>query len=102
MNADPRKMTLTGAPPVGSSDLLAVGTRIRFIKMLDDGPNEERPAVVYAEMGETGEITGHGTPEGYWVKTDRCPHSFGASIDEIEEITANDKLRHGGDNQKPL
>jgi hypothetical protein len=66
--------------------LLSVGTRIRFRRMLDDGPNEDRPAVVYAFGGETGEITGHGTPEGYWVKTDRCPNSFGASDDEIEAI----------------
>ncbi len=59
--------------------LLPVGTRIKFIKSLYSGPTGDCPAFVYAEKGDGGVITGHGTPEGYWVKWDKWPHAFGAS-----------------------
>lgn len=68
------------------SNLLPVGTRIRFVKDLDEGPNEEHPAITYALRGELGEITGHGTKEGYWVKRDSWPAPFGASADEFEVV----------------
>jgi hypothetical protein len=71
-------MSVTGqAEP--AKTLLAVGTRIRFIKTLYGAPTGETPAFVYAEKGDGGVITGHGTPEGYWVKWDKWPHAFGAS-----------------------
>lgn len=69
-----------------SANDLPIGTRIRFIKTLDAPANEDHPAIVYARKGETGEITGHETKEGYWVKTDSWSASFGASANEFELI----------------
>lgn len=66
--------------------MIATGTRIRFLRTLEDGPNEDRPGYVYARRGELGKVTGHGTPEGYWVKTDSWPNAFGASADEFEIV----------------
>jgi len=66
------------------SDLLPIGTRIRFTKTLESGPDEYSPGNLYARAGEFGEITGHGTQEGYWVKWDAWPNPFGASADEFE------------------
>lgn len=63
-----------------------IGTRIRFKKPLTASANEDHQDIIYAEKGETGEITGYGTKEGYWVKTDNWPHPFGASDDEFETI----------------
>ena len=65
---------------------LPVGTRIRFTKRLDAPANEDHPAIVFAERGELGTITGLGTPEGYWVKTDSWPAKFGASSEEFEIV----------------
>lgn len=73
---------------------LTPGTRIRFLKTLDAPANEESPAVVYAEKGDTGEVVenpnvpGGGPPrEGHWVKWDRWPHPFGAVLgEEFEPI----------------
>lgn len=69
-----------------SAKALPIGTRIRFIKTLDSPANEDHPAIVYARKGETGQITGHGTREGYWVKTDSWAAPFGASAAEFELI----------------
>ena len=66
--------------------MLPIGTRIRFTQRLDAGPSEDHPAILYAARGATGEITGHGTKEGYWVKTDDWPHPFGAAETEFEVI----------------
>lgn len=63
---------------------LPVGTRIRFTRTLDCGPTGDHPALLYAKRGELGSITGHGCAEGYWVRTDSWPNSFGASPDEFE------------------
>lgn len=65
---------------------LPIGTRIRFAKRLDCGPTEDHPGFLFAERGELGEITGHGTKEGYWVKANHCPAPFGASADEFEVV----------------
>ena len=66
-------------------DPLGVGTRIRFRKLLDAPANEDHPEIIYAVKGEMGTITGHGTREGYWVKSDAwASASFGASLDDFE------------------
>lgn len=65
--------------------LLPVGTRIVFTKTLTSEATGDHPALLYAEVGQTGEITGHGTKEGYWVKTDDWPNPFGASDNEFKE-----------------
>ena len=67
---------------------LTVGTRIRFRRDLTEGPDEDHPAIIYARGGELGTITGHGTPEGYWVTWDGWPNRFGASEDEFEVVTS--------------
>jgi hypothetical protein len=64
---------------------LPVGTRIVFTKDLFGDADEDSPACVYARKGEGGVITGHGCPEGYWVKRDKWPSAaFGASEDEFK------------------
>ena len=84
---------MPGGKNVGWSALLGeplpVGTRIRFTRTLTGEATGDHPAFLYAEKGDGGEITGHGTPEGYWVKWDRWPHAFGASRDEFEPLTPN-------------
>lgn len=67
-------------------ELLPVGTKIRFTKTLEDGPSEERPAIIYALKDETGVITGHGSREGYWARIDSCSAPFGASREEFEPL----------------
>ena len=67
-------------------NLFPVGTRIRFVKTLASGPDEFSPGNLYTRKGDLGEVTGHGTREGYWVKTDNWPHAFGASDSEFEVI----------------
>ena len=79
----------TRAALIRCTDLFCVGTRIRFLKTLEEGPSEDSPARQYAARGELGTISGHGTREGYWVKTDSWPTPFGASDDEFEVITQN-------------
>jgi hypothetical protein len=64
-----------------------VGTRIRFTRTLDEPAGSDSPARLYATKGETGEITGHGCKEGYWVKADNWPNPFGASEKEFEVIS---------------
>jgi hypothetical protein len=74
----------------GNKRLLLVGTRIRFVKSLYRDATGDGPACVYAERGDGGVVTGHGTPEGHWVKWDKWPHAFGAEygIDFIAEKEA--------------
>jgi hypothetical protein len=67
-----------GVPPVG--------TRIRFLKTLEEAPNEAHPWVMFACAGERGIITGHGTKEGYWARTDSWPAPFGLAPDEFEVL----------------
>ncbi len=63
-------------------ELLPIGTRIKFIKSLYSGPSGDRPACVYAEKGDGGEVTGHGCSEGHWVKWDKWDVPFGAKLGE--------------------
>lgn len=65
---------------------LPVGTRIRFIKHLTEPACGDHPAREFARIGDLGEITGHDTKEGYWVKRDVWPSPFGASPDEFEVV----------------
>jgi hypothetical protein len=71
----------------GESGMIAVGTRIRFTKTLTEPASGDHPALLYAKAGQTGEITGHGCREGYWVKTDDWPNPFGAAPDEFEVLS---------------
>lgn len=61
-----------------TKELLPVGTRIRFLKTLESGPDEFSPGNLYAEKGDMGVVTGHGCSEGHWVKWDKHEHPFGA------------------------
>jgi len=73
------------------ADLLPVGTRIVFKKTLESGPDDYSPGNLYAKAGNGGVITGHGCREGYWVKWDRWPASFGASRNEFEPEASNEE-----------
>lgn len=59
---------------------LPIGTRIRFVKTLESGPDEDSPARLYARKGEGGIVTGHNDFEGHWVKWDGWDASFGARL----------------------
>ena len=66
---------------------MKVGDKIRFTKTLDCGPTGDRPAMLYASKGETGEIVKvGGCREGFWVKTDSWPEPFGADDTEFVKI----------------
>lgn len=65
---------MTKAEPV----ILPIGTRIRFIKELSSGPDEDSPGNLYAEKDDLGEVTGHFSAEGHWVKRDKWKTPFGA------------------------
>lgn len=77
--------------------LLPIGTRIRFIKELSCGPCEDHPAFLYAPNNGFGEITGHNTREGYWVRWDGWPEPFGAGDEEFEPLSAAAALAEGGE-----
>jgi hypothetical protein len=62
---------------------LPIGTRIRFIKTLEEGPNEDHPGRLYARKNDEGIVTGHDCIEGHMVKWDYWPQAdFGAIIDK--------------------
>lgn len=71
---------------------IPIGTRIRFLKTLEDGSDEYSPGSLYAVGGDLGEVTGppkgcRETPrEGHWVKWDKWPNSFGAKLGEDFEV----------------
>ena len=67
--------------------MIPTGTRIRFVKTLDAPANEDHPYIVYAYAGEEGVVTGHGCPEGYWVRTLTWSAPFGASEKEFEVLS---------------
>lgn len=56
-----------------------IGTKIKFIKTLTEGANDEHPGCLFATDGETGIIVSHNASEGYMVKTDSYDAPFGAS-----------------------
>lgn len=63
-----------------SEEKLPVGTRIKFLQTLEQGPTEETPAFLFANKGDGGEIVsqqGFG-PWDYSVKWDLWPTSFHA------------------------
>lgn len=71
---------------MSDENLLPTGTRIRFPRTLNAPATGDHPALTYANAGETGEITGHGCAEGYWVTSDSWPHPFGARRGEFEPL----------------
>lgn len=72
---------------------IPVGTRIRFLKTLEEGPNEDHPGRTYAVKGDYGMITGHGCSEGFMVKWDGwLTADFGAKLGEEFELAPKDWL----------
>lgn len=69
-----------------SDELLPAGTRIKFNKYLGEGVCEDCPAITFANEGDDGEITGHGCKEGYWVKRDVWPNSFGCEPKDFDVL----------------
>lgn len=63
-----------------------VGTKIIFNQTIELPADEDRPHTVLARKGTPGEITGHGTKEGYWVQTDWAKEPFGASDQEFDVV----------------
>jgi hypothetical protein len=63
---------------------LPQGTRIRFLRTLEEGPCEEHPGIIYARAGDFGTVLEAEYPckEGHWVKWDHWPNAFGARLGE--------------------
>lgn len=81
------------APPAGS---LPVGTRIRFLKTLTEGPTEDHPGRLYASKGDLGTVVDDfPCSEGHCVKWDGWPHAaFGATLGvEFEEANPSGEAR---------
>ena len=69
---------------------LPIGTKITFVKNLTEPATGDHPASLFAKKGEHGEITGYNDFEGYNVKVNGWPYSFGAVLKE-EFIIKEDK-----------
>ena len=77
------------------SATLPIGTRVRFLKTLQSGPNEDGPGNLYARKGDLGTVVEHpngakyGPPrEGHWVMWDKWTSApFGAVLGEEFEAT---------------
>ena len=66
---------------------IKVGSRIKFLRDLWQGPTEEMPACEFANKGEEGEIVRIGTCwEGYMVKRDSWPAPFGCESKDFEVL----------------
>lgn len=80
------------------SDKLPIGTRIQFVKQLDADATGDHPAIIYARKDEHGSIVSYEAKEGYLVKTDNWPASFGAIHKEefVEYFQPMDHLTHLG------
>jgi hypothetical protein len=70
---------------------LDIGTRIRFNRTMTEPACGDHPELLYAYAGETGTITGYGTREGYWAKTDNHPVAFGVAPHEFDVELPNDR-----------
>ena len=68
------------------TEKVPIGSRIRFLKELTEGPCGDHPALLYAKEGELGSVVSYRCSEGYWVKTDGWPNSFGAYRTEFEVV----------------
>lgn len=68
---------------------LEIGTRIRFNKDLIEPARGDHPTLLYAYKGEIGTITGYGSTEGYWVKSQNNQTVFGAGPDEFDVFPHN-------------
>lgn len=71
----------------GQSDIMQIGTKIRFTRDLTGDATGDHPAFIYAYRGETGMITKiGGCKEGYWAKTNTWEAAFGCNRTEFEII----------------
>lgn len=64
---------------------LPVGTRIRFLRDISQGPTEETPPFTFARKGDLGTVeeNKYGCHEGHMVKWDNWQHAaFGAKLGE--------------------
>jgi len=68
---------------------IRVGTRIKFLKALEEGNTEESPACIFAEKGDTGKIVSYTRMDTYLVAWDKWPNPFyaksGSDFEVIEE-----------------
>ena len=60
--------------------LIPKGTRIVFLRTIEEPADDYHPGALYAVKGDHGVVTGHGCREGHWVKWDKWPHAFGAEL----------------------
>ena len=79
------------APESGSTQLPKAGDRIRFLRTLESGPDEDGPGNHYATKGDLGTIDRvGGCWEGYMVFWDKWKGaSFGAQLGIDFELVSN-------------
>ena len=69
-----------------AASLLPVGTRIVFNQTIEIGPDDHQPLTVIARKGDSGEVTGHNSKEGFMVQTDIHKQPFGARPTEFTAV----------------
>jgi hypothetical protein len=73
------------------TNLIPIGTRVRFTKTIIEDATGDHPRFLLAEEGELGNVAVHyefAHLYPYGVVADRCPNRFAVAGDEIEEVTA--------------
>lgn len=90
-NNDNKRGAASSAPTDGSTQLPKAGDRIRFLKTLESGPDEDGPGNHYATEGDLGTVDRvGGCWEGYWVFWDKWKSaSFGAQFGIDFELVSN-------------
>jgi hypothetical protein len=76
---------------------LPVGTRIRFLRELSQGPTESTPPFLFAPKDGLGTVCKdkYGCWEGHMVTWDGCRHAFGAVLGTDFEPVRAKKPRGG-------
>ena len=68
-------------------DLMPVGTKVKFTKLLFDEACGDHPAILFARPNDTGVIHSHGKFNHYRCQADGYPAVFGVNSDELEKLT---------------
>ena len=64
------------------AEKLPVGTRVRFLREVSQGPTEEAPPLLFAPKDGLGTVSEdkYGCWEGHMVRWDGWPHALGARL----------------------
>lgn len=62
------------------------GTKIRFLKRIEEGPDDYAPGCLFCDKDEIGEIVGKSLHFDYVVKSNDYPYEFSVMREEFEVI----------------